>query len=50
MAFPDASGSDRDGRTTDHVTLEDGTLIVSDPERSDACIECRSPTPLHCRT
>lgn len=47
MAFPDASGTRRDGRTIDQLTLEDGTLVVYDHASSDAWIECRSPALLH---
>jgi hypothetical protein len=33
-------------RSIDHVELADGTLLVFDPQDTDAWIECRAPVSL----
>lgn len=47
MDTSDAGDLHGDGRSVDHLTLEDGSLVLYDPGETDAWIQCRSPVALH---
>lgn len=43
---PETDAFDAAGRSLDQFHLEDGTLMLFDPEQSSAWIECESPVVL----
>lgn len=46
MDLRDADDFGAEDRPIDHVELEDGTLLLFDPDESEAWIECKSPVYL----
>lgn len=46
MDATDAGDFDPGIRAVDHVELEDGTLLLFDPDGDEAWIQCRSPVSL----
>lgn len=43
---PESNAFDPDGGSLDHFHLEDGTLMIFDPECTSAWVECDSPIAL----
>ena len=49
MAASDADDADADGGTVNKLHLEDGGLVLYDPDVREAWLECRSPVRLTTR-